>query len=144
MADYILVKYIHLLAIFGMLSFLVAELMLVKRTLTRGDISKLSKLDGLYGLMSILAVGAGLTLWFGVGKPAEFYDNPVFHIKVGLVVIVGLLSIAPTVYYIKQRKGDHEELIAIPAYVRRFIILQILILASVPLLAIVMAQGVRF
>lgn len=143
MTAYIFVKYLHIVSIFGMISFLVAELVLVKQSMNRGEIKQLSKLDGFYGLMSILAVGAGFTLWFGVGKPAEFYANVIFYIKIGMVSLVGILSIWPTVFFIKQRKGEFDELVTTPNYIRKLIIFQLALLAVAPFLAITMAQGVR-
>lgn len=142
--NYILIKYLHFISIFGMLSFLVAELCLVKPTLTRGEIKRINQLDGLYGLFSMLAVGAGLLLWFVVGKPAEFYYNAVFYVKIGIVTLVGLLSIGPTVFYFKQRKGHPDEGVKVPDNVRNLIRLQLALLVLVPLFAVMMANGWRF
>ncbi|MEP0367210.1 MAG: DUF2214 family protein [Cyclobacteriaceae bacterium] len=144
MTPYIIVKYIHFLSIFGMLSFLFAELVMVKNSISRDEISLISKIDGLYGLMAVLVVGAGFTLWFGVGKPEEFYNNPIFHIKIGLAVLVGLISIIPTVFYIKNRKGDPNAMVVVPARIKKLIILQLTILAFIPLLAVLMANGIKF
>ncbi|MEO9474694.1 MAG: DUF2214 family protein [Cyclobacteriaceae bacterium] len=143
MTSYIIVKYIHFLSIFGMLSFLVAELVMVKKSLTRSQISLIGKVDGLYGLASVLVVGAGFMLWFGVGKPAAFYNNPIFHVKVGLALVVGLISIAPTVFYIKNRKGAPNDIVEVPARIRKLIILQLTVLGLIPLLAVLMANGVK-
>lgn len=144
MTAYIIVKYIHFLSIFGMLSFLVAELAMVKKSLTRSQVSLIGKIDGLYGLASVLVVGAGFILWFGVGKPAAFYNNPIFHIKIGLALIVGLISIIPTVFYIKNRKGDSGDIVEVPTRIKKLIILQLTILGLIPLLAVLMANGVKF
>lgn len=140
---YLIVKYLHFVSIFGMLSFLVAELALVKSSMSRGEIVKISKLDGLYGLMAVIMVAAGLTLWFWVGKPASFYSsNPLFHIKVGLAVVVGLISIIPTVFFLKNRKGNQNEVIPVPLRIKRLIILQLVIIGIIPMLAVLMANGV--
>ena len=144
MSAYIVFKYVHLLAVITMVCCLSVELALIKPFLLRNEIKRLSRVDALYGLAAIVAVGAGLTLWFGVGKGSAFYDNPVLHFKVALVILVGLLSIMPTVYFIRNAKGDQEASLAIPPGIRRLIIFQLFLLAVVPLLASLMANGFRF
>jgi putative membrane protein len=140
---FILVKYLHILSILAMVSFLFAEMILVKPDMTRRQIRYVSRLDAGYGMAALLVVGAGLTLWFGVGKGAEFYQNPILHIKVTLAIIAGLISIIPTVFYIRQRKGNPDEIVSVPKRIRRLILVQLLILALLPPLAIMTAYGVR-
>jgi putative membrane protein len=143
MSSYILVKYLHIISILSMVSLLVVELFLLKAEMTRGELKRLSKVDGFYGLASILVVVAGLMLWFGVGKGDAFYDNPILHIKVGIAVMVGLISVVPTVFYVRQSKGGIEESVSLPARIRQLVILQLILLAVIPLLAVMMAQGIR-
>ncbi|MEZ5526744.1 MAG: DUF2214 family protein [Gammaproteobacteria bacterium] len=55
-----------------------------------------------------------------MGKPAAFYNgNPVFHAKLTLFVLIALLSIYPTVFLLRQRKGV-QETIEVPAGVIRY------------------------
>lgn len=144
MTTYLIFRYLHYLAIFGLVGTLVAELLMVKKHMNRKEIAVLAKVDGLYGLFAILVVAIGLTLWFGVGKGAEFYNNPVLHIKVGLVVIMGIVSIWPTVFFIKQRKGNPDEMVEVPAKIRRMILFEVLLLLFIPYLAVMMSHGLRF
>lgn len=142
-----LVRYIHFLGIFAIVGALTVEHLLLKSQMTRAEIRRLSIIDGIYGIGAIVAVAAGLTLWFGgVGKPAEFYSkNFVFHTKVTLVVIMAILSIFPTVYFLKNRKGTSpEELVDIPKRIKMFVRIQLLLLVIVPLLATLMAKGVGY
>ena len=100
----ILLRYIHFIALFFWIGALTSEHLLLKPQMSRAAIIRLSRIDAVYGISAVLVVAAGLTLWFGVGKPAEFYSgNWIFHVKVGLAVIVGLLSIYPTVFFTKNR-----------------------------------------
>lgn len=143
MTTYIIVKYIHFISIFAMISMLVVELMLVKPKMPRSELKHLSKIDGLYGLAAVLVVGAGLTLWFGVGKPTEFYDNSILYIKVGIAIVVGLISIFPTIFFIKKRKGDEHEIVEVPRRIKSLIILQLILIATIPPLATMMAFGIK-
>ncbi|MFK7950520.1 MAG: DUF2214 family protein [Saprospiraceae bacterium] len=141
----IIVKYLHFVFIFVVVSCVVIEHLLLKPQMTKAELKRLSRIDGIYGLASILVVGAGLTLWLGgIGKPAEFYtNNHIFLTKVGLFVIVGLLSIHPTIFFLKNRKGDNlEEVVDIPKSVKTVIRMELLILFIMPLLATLMAKGI--
>lgn len=106
----------------------------------------MSRVDAAYGISSILVVAAGLTLWFGVGKPADYYsDNHVFITKIVLVGLLGILSIKPTIFFLKnrQKKDDSgEERVVVPTAVKRFVYAEILVVALIPLLAVLMARGV--
>lgn len=143
----VIVKYLHFVFIFVVVSCVVVEHLLLKPQMTKTELKRLSTIDGIYGFASILVVAAGLTLWLGgIGKPAEFYtNNHIFLTKVGLFVIVGLLSIHPTVFFLKNRKGDNlEEVVNIPKSVKMVIRVELLILFLMPLLATLMAKGVGY
>jgi len=144
MTTYLFAKYLHYLAIIGLSGTLIAEFIFVKKMMTRKELAILSRVDAAYGFFAILVVAMGLTLWFGVGKGAEFYQNPVFHLKVGIVVIIGILSIWPTVFFIKNRKGNPLEIVQVPKSIRSILVVEIVLLAFIPLLAVLMAHGLRF
>src|SRR5215212_6555320 len=112
----IFLRYIHFISIFAIVSTLVSEHLLLKKELTRAELGRLSKIDAVYGIAALTLLAAGLTLWLGgVGKPAIYYSkNWIFHTKITLFLIVGLLSIYPTVFFIKNRKGNAQEKITIP------------------------------
>lgn len=143
MNAYILVKYLHIVSILVMVSLLVVELFLVKSQMTRADLKRISRIDALYGIAAVGVVAAGLTLWFGVGKGEAFYDNPFLYVKVTIAVIVGLISIIPTVYFIRKGKGDPAEILPVPARIKQLIILQLALLSMAPLLAVLVAQGIK-
>ncbi len=139
---YILLRYFHFIMIFVLVSSIVGEHLLLEDELSRKAIKKISVLDSVYGISALLVVSTGLTLWFLVGKPTEFYSrNWILHTKVTLVIVVGLLSIVPTRFFIKSRKGEPNETITIPAKIKHIIRAQLLLLFLIPLLAVLMAQG---
>ncbi len=142
----ILFRYLHFLSILVMFSSVVSEHLLLKPRMTRSEIQRLSVLDAVYGVSALIIVGIGLTLWFGVGKPAEFYTkNWIFHLKVGLFVIVAILSIYPTVFFLRNRKGNNPaELVDVPKSIVWLIRLELLLLAFIPLCAALMAKGIGY
>lgn len=139
----LLLRYLHFISIFVIVSTLVSEHLLLKKTLQRSEFSRLAKIDGIYGLATLLLLGAGLTLWLGsFGKPAEYYSkNWIFHIKLTLFVIIGLLSIYPTVFFLKNRKGNADDTIEVPTKVFWMLRMELLILFIIPMLAGLMAKG---
>ncbi len=144
MITYILLRYAHFLSIFILVSSIVAEHLLLKPQMSRREIRRLSIIDAVYGISALLVVGIGLTLWFGGGKPAEFYSkNFLFHTKVGLFVLMAILSIYPTIFFLKNRKGESlEEIVEMPKMIVMLVRLELLLIVVIPLLATLMAQGV--
>lgn len=140
----IILRYVHFISIFAIVGSLVAEHLLLKKTLTRAEIDRLSKVDGVYGLAVLILLAAGLTLWLGgYGKPTAFYsNNPIFHTKLALLVILGILSIYPTVYFIKNRKGDPAEVLTVPKSIFWMLRFELLLLLIIPFLAGLMAKGI--
>lgn len=142
-----LVRYAHFIGIFAIVGSLTVEHLLLKPQMTRAEIQRMSIIDAIYGIGALLAIGAGLTLWFGgVGKPAVLYSkNFVFHTKITLVVIMAILSAFPTAFFIKNRKGaSPEELVDIPKRIIMLIRIQLFLLLLIPLLATLMARGVGY
>lgn len=141
----IFVKYIHFVCIFSIVSTVVAEHLMLKPELSRKELTRLSRIDAVYGISALVLLAAGLTLWFGVGKPASYYNhNWIFHLKITLFALVGLLSIYPTLFFVKQRKGNQEESVVLPKGVKMCIRLELLLLFMIPLCAVLMAKGIGY
>lgn len=146
MTTEIILRYIHFISIFAIVSSLVSEHLLLKKELSRAEIGRLSRIDAVYGVAALALVTAGLTLWLGgFGKPSVYYTkNWVFHLKITLYVTIGLLSIYPTIFFIKNRKGNPEERVAIPSSIFWLLRFELMLLFIIPLLAGLMAHGVGF
>lgn len=139
----IIIRYLHFLGILTWACTLVAEWVILRPELSRAELQRLARIDGVYGLSAIVVVATGLVQWLAVGKPADFYTgNMIFYTKVSLAVVVGLLSIYPTVFFLRERKGEADDLVTIPARVRQFIRWELILLTIIPLLAALMANGV--
>ena len=142
------IRYLHFISILLVYAAVFAEFIMLNRTLSRKNLSFLAKIDGVYGIASIFLVGAGMAMWFGfaVGlgfKPTAWYmENPLFHVKYGLFFVVGILSIWPSIFFMRQRKGDHEEEVQIPNNIRAIVRIELLILSVIPILAVLAAAGI--
>ncbi len=142
----VILRYVHFISIFGIVATLAAEYVLLRPALTRKEIGHIARIDGLYGLSALILLGAGLTLWLGsIGKPAVYYtQNWLFLTKIGCFATIGLLSIYPTVFFLRKRKGDPAEIISIPPAIFWMLRFELLLLFIIPLLAGLMARGVGF
>jgi putative membrane protein len=145
MADAIAAS-LHYLSIFVLFSLLTCEHVLFKAELDVATARKLLRIDMIYG--AVLLTGLARVIWFGKGL--DYYlHNWVFHAKVSLFILIGLLSILPTLTFFNWR----NDLLAgkaptiTPAQAKRTIMvirLELLILVCLPFLASLMARGVGF
>lgn len=88
----------HHILVFGLVAMLAVERVLLKGA--NIDFHRLARVDAGYGALAglILVVGA-CRVAFG-GKGWEFYDgNPYFWAKVATFILIGVVSIVPTVRY---------------------------------------------
>jgi len=140
----ITLRYTHFICVFLIVACVAVEFFLLKKTLTRAEISRIAAIDAVYGIAALLLIGAGLTLALGsIGKPAIFYrNNPIFYTKLGLFLTVGLISIRPTIFFIKQKKGAPAETIEIPRHISNALLIELIILAIIPFFAGLMAHGI--
>ena len=101
-----LVAYLHYLSIFALFALLSIEHVLFKTPLDLSRARSLMITDLAYGICAVLVLATGVArvLWFGKGA-AYYMGNSLFHAKVGLFVLVGLLSILPTLVFIKWRSA---------------------------------------
>jgi putative membrane protein len=140
----ILLRYLHFISVFTIVGTLVSEHILLKQKMTRAELTRLSRIDAVYGLAALSLLAVGLTLWLGgIGKPAVFYSNNwIFHTKISLFALIGISSIYPTVFFLRNRKGNEDELVAVPRSVFWMLRLELVLLAIIPFLAGLMAKGI--
>lgn len=139
----ILLRYIHFISIFLIAGTLFSEFVLLKKEMTRAEIARLARIDAVYGLAALSLLIAGLFLWLGsYSKPAVYFTrNWIFHAKLSLFLTIGILSIYPTAFFLKQRKGRPDETIAVPSKVFTLLQIELMLLAVIPLLAGLMSRG---
>ena len=142
-----ILAYLHFAAIFTLLWFLAKEWTLLRAGAANVDIERIASSDAWFGAAAglVLVTGA-LRAAFGAKGWAFYAHNPAFHVKVTLFVIVGLVSIAPTLKFLRWRKARRAD----PAFrvseaewtrARRFIMIELHLIALIPLLAVIMSRG---
>jgi putative membrane protein len=141
-----ILAYLHFSAIFVLFAFLSVELVMLRAPLDARAIRLIGRVDLWYFGAAIAALVTGfLRLALGA-KGAEFYMNAwPFYVKIGLFLAVGLISIQPTVAFIRWRRAlddaawrmDEAE----QSRVRRLVMIEVHLAALIPLFAVIMARG---
>lgn len=139
----------HLLA-FAILGLIMAELFVLRAPLRPADVQALAKLDRNYGLAAtlLILVGVSRVVW-GVKGQAYYTHNHFFWLKMASFAAVGLLSIVPTVRILRWAKAQKTSPQFTPAdgevaRVRRYLILECIAFALIPIFAATMARGFGF
>ena len=104
-----LLAFLHFIAAFGIAAVVFLEWQTLSPAPTLAEARRLQACDRWYGVFAalVLVVGFLRVMYFEKGR--EFYlGNPVFHAKIGLFLVVGLLSIYPTVRFIKWRAQTRQ------------------------------------
>ncbi len=97
----------HLLAILTMVVFLVSEAALCRpEWMNPATVERLAKLDMIYGIAAaaVLLTGLARTYW-GMKGGGYYWSNPLLHTKLTLFVIMGVISIFPTMRFLRWRKA---------------------------------------
>lgn len=144
-----ILAYLHFAAIFTLVWFLAKEWTLLRSAIDAIDFKRIANADLGFGLAAVAVLVTGALRVFYGAKGAAFYlHNPVFHVKVALFVVVGLVSIAPTLAFLRWRRAWREDAAFRVALwdvtrVRRFVMVELHLIALIPFAAVMMARGLR-
>ena len=143
-----LVVTIALLAILTMVVFIASEAALCRPEWLNADVvRRLARVDLIYGIAALAVLLTGLArTWWGMKGGDWYWHQPLLHVKVTLFVVVGLLSIKPTLTFVRWRR-QLEATGALPTAdevraTRRVVMIEAHLLAVIPLLATLLARGV--
>jgi putative membrane protein len=143
-----LVAYLHFVSAFGLVATLFFEWFTFSRTPTALDAKRLALADRWYGLFAVVLLVVGFTRAYAFGKGFDFYlHSPFFHLKLTLFVLIGLLSIYPTIRFMRWRPdiqaGRAPQVTAAQhRIISRSLAAQMLLLLLLLLAASLMAHGV--
>jgi putative membrane protein len=143
-----LLHFAHFLCIFVLAALLAAEAFLLRRSLPRETVAQLQGVDRWYGILAGLVILSGLALVFFGAKGAPYYaHNPIFWTKMAIFVVIALLSIVPTVAFLRWNRrlaADGSIALAEAEYrrLRAVLWIQIGLFVLLPLCAALMANGI--
>jgi len=142
------VAYVHYLGIILCFGSLIYERIALKTDLNKRETISIIIADAIYGIagLAILITGILRVKYFGQGS--EFYtNNPIFWIKVSLYILVGLISLYPTITYVLWAipLSKNKLPVITDNLVQRFnliITTELVGFAIIPFFATLMARGI--
>jgi putative membrane protein len=142
-----ILAYAHLLAILTMVVFLTSEAALCRSEwFNAATVERLARIDAIYGLSAMLVLATGFArIFWGIKGSGYYWSNWLLYTKLALFVATALLSIQPTLQFIRWRKQlradgtlpDAEQI----RRVRRLVMVQAHIVPIIPLAAVFLARG---
>lgn len=142
--------FIHHAAAFIVVAALMVELVILRNDLTVPSARSVLRMDRVYGIAAtvLLVVGFARVLYTEKGS-AYYFASGSFLVKLALFIMVGLLSIYPTVKFMGWRKALREQ--RVPEFnagtrrkVRMLIHLELTLLFIIMLMAVMMARGIWY
>ena len=126
---------------------LAVEFVLIRRELTLWSARALQGADMVLGISAgvLLLVGLGRVFWFEKGS-AYYFGSHAFLTKLTLFVVVALLSIVPTIEFLRWRKAVKQGQVPVVAAgtlrkVGRIIHIELAAVVLILLCAAIMAKG---
>lgn len=143
-----LLAYAHLLAILMAATFLASEAALCRpEWLNAAVVERLARVDLLYGISAFTLLATGLArTWWGMKGAGWYWMQPLLHAKLTLFVVIGILSIGPTLRFLRWRRQLRASGALPPEAevrsTRRLVMIEAHLLALIPLLGVFLARGV--
>jgi putative membrane protein len=101
--------FLHHILAFTLVACVVYEFIAYRKGLTIDEARRIQRADLLYGISAGLLLIVGLLrVYFFEKGPAYYSHNPFFWLKMDAFLIVGLLSIDPTIRYLRWNKTLKE------------------------------------
>lgn len=142
-----LLAFAHFAAAFGVVATLVFEWLTFSRTPTLQQARQIALADRWYGISAVALLIAGFARACYFEKGWAYYQaSPFFRAKLALFLAIGLLSIIPTVRFIRwgaELKAGRAPVVSEEQYRRVALSLRLQLLLLVPLVlcASLMAKG---
>lgn len=145
-----LFAFLHHAAAFLLVAVVTVELVLLRGEITVASARTLLRMDSAYGLSALVLLVVGFIRVVYTEKGADYYfHSGTFLAKLALFIVVGLLSIVPTVQFLGWRKalktGQAPALDeAARRRIRMIIHTELTLLFLIMLCAALMARGIGF
>jgi putative membrane protein len=142
--------FIHHAAAFLVVAALMVELVLLKGDLTLASARSVLRMDMVYGIAATVLLIVGFARVFHTEKGSAYYfASASFLVKLTLFIVVGLLSIYPTIKFLGWRKALREG--RAPDFdagtrrnVRMLVHIELTLLFVIMLMAVMMARGIWY
>jgi len=142
-----LLAYAHFVAILSVVVFITSEAALCRvEWLNAAVVRRLARVDLIYLFAALAVLGTGVArTWWGMKGVDWYWQQPLLHLKLTLFVVIGGLSVPPTLAFRRwvKRLDAHGTLpeAAEVRRVRRLIMIQAHLLVLIPLAGSLLARG---
>ncbi|SRR5579859_76170 len=132
----------HHLLIFAIFGILFAEFWAVRPGMGSATIARIAAIDLGYGILAAAIIVVGFCRAIFAAKGWVYYShNAFFWAKVADFAAIGILSVPPTVAFIRWRKAGSSPSDAQVRKVRRYLHAELALFVFLPLFAAAMARG---
>lgn len=141
--------YLHYLGFMLAFGALVVESQNLRKDISLAEAWRVVTADAIYGISAITILLTGILRVIYFGKGSDYYLNsPVFYTKVGIFILVSLLSLYPTfsfLSWIKHLRNNKPPQIELPQLQRLSWLIrgELVGFALIPLLAALLARGMK-
>lgn len=138
----------HYGAVFFLISMLAAEFFVLRGPLGAEGVKQLAMADRGYGAAAVLVIAAGLSrVFFGLKDESYYFHLHTFWTKMGIFVLVGIVSIWPTIRILAWRRASKANATFVPPpgevkALRRLVIVQAFLIVLIIVNATLMARGI--
>jgi putative membrane protein len=132
----------HHLLIFGIFGIICAEFWAVRPGVTSATVARIASIDLWYGILAAAVIAVGFCRAIFAAKGWAYYShNAFFWAKIVSFAVIGILSVPPTVKFIRWRNsgtvpGDPDI-----QRVRRYLHAELALFVFLPVFAAAMARG---
>lgn len=137
--------YLHYAAIFALAGAMLVEYALLRQPDVNPFVAMLARTDLIYGIAAVAVLATGLARLFSYGKGLDWYLGTwLMHLKLTLFVLVALVSIVPTLRFIRWKKLQAAGGRVAPGEqrgMRLLLLVQMHVVFLLPLLGVLIARG---
>ena len=142
-----ILSFLHISAILALVVFITSEAAICRPEWMKPEIvERLVRVDRIYGIAALSVLATGLArIYFGAKGADYYWSNWLLHAKFGLFLLAALISIAPTLSFLRWRKALRTTGALPPPEevrkARKLVMLQAHIIPIIPLFAVFLARG---
>jgi putative membrane protein len=143
----LLLAIVHHVLVFALAGVLAFEIGTVSAGMKGSEIRRVGRVDTWYGILAGIIVVVGFVRATAAAKGWAYYSvNVFFWLKIATFLVIGLLSIQPTIAIIRWRRALAANAAFAPdaaaiGNVRRFLWAEALLFLLLPIFAAAMARG---
>src|ERR1700689_1260906 len=132
----------HHILIFGIFGVLFVEFMVVRPGLSNAAASRIATMDAWYGALAGTVIVIGFCRAIFAAKGWAYYSHNVFFwAKITDFALIGLLSVPPTIAFIRWRKSEVAPDDAAIRMARRYLHIEVALFVLLLIFAAAMARG---